>query len=417
MMQRLINSVNSYFRPDMGPEEYLIALKQFVLNFKQMDLSFYPTSDTLEDIISGVNLAVELKDMIENIIYDILFNEINRENFNERIEETIIYFYNSYKDSIADYFRIKDIFGYFYYGGGIEDTMYDYVLDFFLKRTGVLQTQEHFVRLEEELDYIKQFIRDERVIYNFQMFMNHIRSLHSSRILQPMSFSSFNDFVVNEIDNSFEEQLAEIADSNRRTMDFTRAIDLFGDFEDPDVDFFQTFQEQQVEEATRPRDAIPYIQYKNFPINKIKEENVDRIDKRGETTCSICLEEWEDTIGRNVITLPCEHTLHLECAKGSFDRFSSCPTCRYDLQQAVFGNMNLEVLEIYNQNKFKVPISALTKLTLKKEVDEDCGYCDKDIEDVGVILPCGDIFHPECVISLFKKSDSCNVCEKKLFYI
>ncbi|KAI9077880.1 hypothetical protein K1719_040141 [Acacia pycnantha] len=49
------------------------------------------------------------------------------------------------------------------------------------------------------------------------------------------------------------------------------------------------------------------------------------------STCSICLEDFDDDEGDNISALPCDHFFHNDCIVGWLKTGHTCPLCRFQL--------------------------------------------------------------------------------------
>jgi E3 ubiquitin-protein ligase RNF115/126 len=65
-------------------------------------------------------------------------------------------------------------------------------------------------------------------------------------------------------------------------------------------------------------------------INSLEKFVIENDIKEGETTCNVCLYDFEK--GNNVIKMPCEHVFHEECVLTWLKMHNTCPVCRSELE-------------------------------------------------------------------------------------
>jgi len=73
--------------------------------------------------------------------------------------------------------------------------------------------------------------------------------------------------------------------------------------------------------------------FKNLPKKKIKCQEDALIKDKAK--CTICLEDY--TVGNKVVTLPCLHIFHEKCIKKWFGEKSTCPVCKFKIDESVYG--------------------------------------------------------------------------------
>ncbi|KAI6191706.1 hypothetical protein M3Y97_00256900 [Aphelenchoides bicaudatus] len=85
--------------------------------------------------------------------------------------------------------------------------------------------------------------------------------------------------------------------------------------------------------------------------------NVD-VNKLGDSTCSICLEQYVEKDQDGVRELPCKHRYHFDCIKNWLNHATNCPTCRYELptDDAMFEAFKKRKLE---QKRIQADIAEL----------------------------------------------------------
>jgi len=57
--------------------------------------------------------------------------------------------------------------------------------------------------------------------------------------------------------------------------------------------------------------------------------------KATHTQCCICLMDYEE--GEQIVTLPCLHPFHQECAMRWLERSTKCPVCKHDVESVAGG--------------------------------------------------------------------------------
>lgn len=93
--------------------------------------------------------------------------------------------------------------------------------------------------------------------------------------------------------------------------------------------------------------------YETTPDQKLKKEYIKRIKmmKIGKSSrkCAICIKPFAKN---NVIfRLPCKHIFHRECLKPWFDKMSTCPCCRLDINE-YFEKEDNEKIESEEENDY-----------------------------------------------------------------
>jgi hypothetical protein len=73
--------------------------------------------------------------------------------------------------------------------------------------------------------------------------------------------------------------------------------------------------------------------FKNLPKIKIKCDEDPLI--KDNDKCTICMEEY--TVGNKVVTLPCLHLFHEKCIKKWFGEKSTCPVCKFKIDESIYG--------------------------------------------------------------------------------
>ncbi|KAL1207868.1 E3 ubiquitin-protein ligase RING1-like [Cardamine amara subsp. amara] len=67
----------------------------------------------------------------------------------------------------------------------------------------------------------------------------------------------------------------------------------------------------------------------NFVVESFPRKIYDKVSSTDEEECTVCLEEFNN--GARVVTLPCQHYFHDECAVKWFETNHVCPLCRFEL--------------------------------------------------------------------------------------
>ncbi|KAK4267865.1 hypothetical protein QN277_024591 [Acacia crassicarpa] len=142
----------------------------------------------------------------------------------------------------------------------------------------------------------------------------------------PLSFH----LVINTLfgDNEYSEHMMDILSDDDESIEIYSAMGSSDQQSSTNEDIESTEINQVIEQSMQHFFMVPATEKAMATSLKEMEKFSDNIKT---STCSICLEAFDDEEGDGVLALPCDHIFHHDCIVGWLKIGHTCPLCRFQL--------------------------------------------------------------------------------------